>query len=314
MTCRCKAEFCYICSARWRTCSCTDAQLATAQLQVLQRRHAREDEEMAAAAEIARREALAEEERILVQMVEDFERQEAERAAAAAEAQRLRDEEERRQREEERRRIEEERIAVIGARFRELTTELEGLNEVQRVFMIERYEFEVEVQRKERQDALDALSIRHTPELNAQASSSQKAISEAENAYKQEYRTRLAEEQRIEADYISQLQAFWAGKPDGELRVREARQELRGDQDKEYKFWDAYRKRQISALREMEKRKLEQMLARHAAEIKVVEGRAKIDAVEWKRKVSAEGKWVDAVVRERGSMLSEMEQVEYARV
>lgn len=314
MTCRCKAEFCYICSARWRTCSCTDTQLVTAQEAAEVRRQERATQEVIAAAEAARREAAAEEERILVQMVADFERTEAEREAAAIEAQRLQDEEERRQREEEQRRMEEERIAAIGVRFRQLTTELEGLNEVQRVFMVERYEFEVEVLRKQRQDALDRLALKHPSEFETLTRESDTVIFDAEYAYRQEYRMRLTEEQRIEEEYIQGLKLYWNGKPDGEYKVREARDELRRDQDKEYRFWDAYRKKQIFAIKEGEKRKMEALMVKHANEIGEIEREAKANAAQWKSKKWAEGKWTEAVVRERVSMLQEMEQVEYARV
>ncbi|CZR65838.1 uncharacterized protein PAC_15738 [Phialocephala subalpina] len=314
MTCRCKAEFCYICSARWRTCSCTDTQLVAAQEAAEVRRQQRATQEVIAAAEAARREAAAEEERILVQMVADFERDEAEREAAALEAQRLRDEEERRQREAERRRMEEERVAAIGLRFRQLTTELEGLNEVQRVFMIERYEFEVEFQRKQRQDALDRFALSHPSELETLTRESDTVIFDAEYAYRQEYRMRLSEEQRIEEEYVQGLKLYWNGKPDGEYKIREARDELRHDQDKEYRFWDAYRKKQIFAIKEGEKRKMEALMVKHANEISEIEKTAKADASAWKTKKWAEGMWVEAVVRERLSMVSEMEQVEYARV
>ncbi|KAF8848250.1 hypothetical protein BDZ45DRAFT_698543 [Acephala macrosclerotiorum] len=314
MTCRCKAEFCYICGERWRTCSCTDAQLTTAQAAAEVRRQERATQEAMAAAEAARREAAAEEERILVQMVADFERVEAEREAAALEAQRIRDEEERLQREAERRRLEEERIATIGLRFRQLTTELEGLNEVQRVFMIERYEFEAEVHRKQRQDALDRLAISQPSELETLTRESETVIFDAEYAYRQEYRMRLREEQRIEEEYAQGLKLYWNGKPDGEYKVREARDELRRDQDKEYRFWDAYRKKQIFAIKEGEKRKMEALMVKHANEISEIEKAAKDAAMEWESKKWAEGKWTDAVVRERASMLQELEQVEYARV
>ncbi|KAE8445944.1 hypothetical protein EG329_012723 [Mollisiaceae sp. DMI_Dod_QoI] len=267
-----------------------------------------------AATEAARRAAAAEEERIILQMVADFEREEAEREAAAAEAQRIRDEEERLRRQEERRRIEEERIAAVGLRFRQLTTELETLNEVQRVLMAERYEFEVEVQRKERQDALDALAIRHAPELETLTNESQQLVFEAEHRYREEYRMRLVEEQRIEEEYVEKLKQFWNGKPDGEYKVRDAREELRRDQDKEYRFWDAYRRKQIFAIKEGEKRKMEALMVKHTKEINAIEGRSKIDVIEWNRKKWAEGKWAEEVTRERVAILQEMEQVEYARV
>jgi hypothetical protein len=306
MTCRCKAEFCYICGLRWRTCACTDAQLANVQQEVAARRQAQ-------TAQTARQRAAAEEERLLVQMVADFERREVERAAAAAEAQRRRDEAERLAREEERRRREEERIAAVSLRFRRFTAELETLLDVQRVLMAERYEFEVGVLKKERQDALDTFSIRHPEEIQQLSMESQKKISDSEYNFEEEYKVRLAEEQRIEAEYVDQLRAFWQGKPDAEYKVREARDELRAEQNKEYKFWDSYRRRQLQVIAEGEKRKMEALVVKHAAEVKAVEGRSKIDEVEWKRKKWAEGKWVEEVVRERVAILQEMEQVEYAR-
>jgi len=305
MTCRCRAEFCYICGLKWRTCACTDAQLANVQQEAAARRQA-------ATALTARQREAAEEERLLVQMVADFERQEAERAAAAAEAQRRRDEAERLAREEERRRREEERITAISLRFHRFTAELESLHDVQRVFIAERYEFEVGIQRRERQDALDSFAIRHAAEIQQLGTESQKRIEESESKFEQEYKVRLAEERRIEDEYVDQLRAFWHGKPEAEYKVREARDELRMDQDKEYRFWDSYRRRQLQALAEGEKRKMEALRVKQEAEIIAVEGRAKIDEVEWRRKRLAEGKWVEAVARERVVMLQEMEQGEFA--
>jgi hypothetical protein len=246
-------------------------------------------------------------------MVADFERREAERAAAAAEAQRRRDEAERLAREAERRRREEERIAAVNLRFLQLGVELETLHDVQRVLMAERYEFEVDIMKKDRQDALDTFSVRHPSEVQQLGTESQKKISDVEYKFEQEYKLRLTEERRIEDEYVDQLRVFWQGKPESEYKVREARDDLRRDQDKEYKFWDSYRRRQLQALSEGEKRKMEALRAKQEAEIKAVEGRCKIDEVEWKKKKWAEGKWIGEVMKERIAMLQEMEQAEYAR-
>jgi hypothetical protein len=246
-------------------------------------------------------------------MVADFERQEAERTAREAEAQRRREEAERLAREEERRRREEERIAAVNRRFHQLTAELEALQDVQRVLMAERYEFEVDVLKKERQDALETFSVRHPAEIQQLGKESQKRISDSEHVFEQEYKLRLAEERRIEDEYVDQLILFWQGKPDGEYKVREARDDLRQDQDKEYRIWDSYRRRELMAISDGEKRRMEALKVKQQAEIKAVKGRSKIDEVEWKRKKWAEGKWVEEVMRERIAILQEMKQTEYAR-
>ena len=306
MTCRCRAQFCYICGLKWRTCACTDAQLATIQ----QRAETRRQDENA---RNARAQAEAEEERAAIRAVEEFIRAEEERQARELAAQLRREEEARRRAEEERRRREEARIAAVSGRFRGLNAELEALHDAQRVLMAERYEFETEVLKKERQDALDTLSIQHPSEVQHLASSSSAKISDSEFKFEREYKVRLTEERRIEDQYVDELRAFWEGKPDGEYKVREARDDLRRDQDREYRLWDAYRRQQLEAVWEAERKKMEALRVKQEAETRAVDGRAKIDGLEWKRKRFAENRWVEEVGRERVAMLGEMEGREYAK-
>jgi hypothetical protein len=88
---------------------------------------------------------------------------------------------------------------------------------------------------------------------------------------------------------------------------------LRRDQDKEYRFWDNWRRTQLEAVREGERRKMEALRVKQEAEIKAVDGRAKIDRLEWQRKRWAENRWVEELSRERAAMLGEMEVQEYGR-
>jgi len=248
----------------------------------------------------------AEEERAAIEAVEAFMRQEAEAAAREAEIARQRAEEEARRREEE-------RIAIVDSRYRFLGDELETLHDVQRVLISERHDFESEGLDRNRQGALDTLNFRHRAEEVTLKTESSAKISAAEAMFEKEYHTRLAEEQRIENEYVAQLEAYWTGRPDGETKIREAMNELRMDQEREYKVWDSYRRTQLLALREGEKRIMETLRGKHETEVKVAEMRAQKDRVEWKKKRWAEGKWVEEVVRERGLMLQELEQEEYAR-
>jgi hypothetical protein len=246
-------------------------------------------------------------------MVADFIRAEEERLAAEAERERQEAEARRIKEEEERRRREEERIAAVNLRFHNLTTELHALHDIQRVTMAERYEFEIECMKKDRQNRIDTLAIRHPDEMKFLSTESEKKIIDSEQKFEREYQQRYAEERRIEDDYVAQLREYWNGKPEAEYRIRDARDELRRDQDKEYRFWDSYRRQQLQAIAEGEKRKMEALMVKQASEIKAIDGRAKIDEVEWKRKRWAEGQWVEEVTRERVGMLQTMEQEEYAR-
>jgi len=284
---------------RWRTCACTDAQLAT----IPQEAEARRTQ---ATALTARQQREAEEVRIALQQVAEFEAAELERAERAAAA-------ERRRVEEERRRREEERIAAVNRQFRQLTVELELLHDIQRVGITERYELEISTQKREHAEVLETLSLRFPAEVQFLGTESQKKISDAEYKFEQEYQARLAEERRIEDNYVRDLRDWWRGNPEAEYEVREARDKLRASQDKEYKFWHEYRRKQLEAVRETENRMMQALRARHQSEVKAVEGRWKIDEIEWKKKKWAEGRWVEEVVRERGVILGEMEQREYAR-
>ncbi|RDL38602.1 uncharacterized protein BP5553_02942 [Venustampulla echinocandica] len=299
MTCRCNAQFCYICGLRWRTCSCTNDQLADIQGQAAIRRN----EE---AARTALQTAAAEEERRALWLVAEFERREAEMEAAEAEARRV-------QEEEEQRRQEEERIAAVNVRFLHLSTELESLHDVQHVRIAERYDLEQETLQKERENALETLSIRHPQETQVLALESQTKISDMEHKLEMEYHGLLAEEQRIEHKYVDELRAYWKGKPGGEYKVRAARDELRRDQDIEYKSWENYRKSKLQALAEGERKQMDTLRAKQRSEVRTVEGRAQIDEVEWKRKRAAEAKWVEVVINERTEILQGLERDEYAQ-
>ncbi|KAH8674680.1 hypothetical protein BGZ60DRAFT_372571, partial [Tricladium varicosporioides] len=305
MTCRCKAQFCYICGERWRTCACTDAQLEEIQAQVIVRR---QEAEVRTAQQIAE----AQEEAEILAEVEAFIIAETEREAREAEERRVAEEQERivreRLAEEERQRVEEERLAAIALKFQNLSLTLEALHNHQQVLITERYEFETDTMKKEQQDALETLSILHPQEQNSLGAESQERIADEEVKFDTEYRTRLAEERCIEDKYMEELRVFWGGKPGAEYKIREARDTLRQDQNKEYQAWDAHRRQQLRTFRQTEQRKLGALMAKQESEVKAVYGRSKIDEVEWKRKVWAEGKWVEEVAKERMAMLREQER------
>ena len=300
MTCRCKAQFCYICGLKWKTCACSDTQLATIQHQAENRRQ----DQIARTAQAA---ADAEEERIVLQMVADFERVEAERIAIEAEVRQRREEEERQRREED-------RIAAVNLRFHRLAIGLESLHDVQRILIAERHESEMELLKRDHQNSYDTLALRHSSEVEFLGTESRMRIGNSEHKFETEYRTRLADERRIEHDYVDQLRVYWNGKPEAERKIREATDELRRDRDTEYKIWDSYRRKQLEAIFQEEKRKNQALRVKQASELEVLERMAKTNDLEWRRKRWADQNWVEAVVSERIRMIQAQEQEAYARI
>ena len=111
ITCKCGAEFCYVCGSRWRSCSCTEVDEANRQALLRRQRQDRDAVDQAEADEVAR----------AIAVVEALVRQEAE-----ARRQREEEEERERQREEaelarlEQIRLEEEAVREHERRMAEL--------------------------------------------------------------------------------------------------------------------------------------------------------------------------------------------------
>ncbi|KAH8820292.1 hypothetical protein F5884DRAFT_719267 [Xylogone sp. PMI_703] len=299
MTCRCKAQFCYICGVKWRTCECTETQLVAK----LARVNAHRQERLAT----ERRQAQEEEEiRRALQEIEEMERREAERLAREAEA-------ERRAAEAARRRREEQRIAGISRKFRRFTSQLATLHDAQRVLIAERHEHEVQVLQKEREDTTITLQLRQSTEEQLLGIESQTAISDVVYLFDKEYQEKRAKERQIEEDYLNQLRTFWEGKPQGELKIYKALGELRKDLDKQFREWVSIRQRQVEVIASRETKKLKGLKSRQESELLDIQKSHEKGAHEWRIKKWAEEMWIEGVVRERANMLLSMEQEEYAR-
>ncbi|KAG9232669.1 hypothetical protein BJ875DRAFT_466149 [Amylocarpus encephaloides] len=306
MTCRCKAQFCYICGLRWRTCECADAQLAGIQTRAATRR----DEEALRTARTARARAAEEEERENLRIVEEFIRQEAEREAAALAAERRRAEQRQRAEEQARRQAEEARVASLRMKYARLDMALETLHDFQRTTLVARHESENTQLSQSLKEKLEDLSLRHAQESQLLALDSQTRISDLEHTFKAQYHSRLLDERRAEDQYLDELIAFWRGKDGGEVEVRKGRDELRVATGREFAAWNEWWRGEVEACREAEAAKRGYLEKKHVSERNEVEGRGEIDDVElgWKRE--AEGRWVDEVVGVRWKILGGLERDE----
>ena len=300
ITCRCKAQFCYICTKKWKTCACTDADLTTIQHRALNMRQE-------TAQRTARELAEAEEIRIAIQLVEEFERAETTRLALEAEA-------ERRQQEKARQRREEERVISAGRLYSQLNVELESLHDLQKVRIVERHDQEAEDLFRFRQESLETLRFHHTNEVQTLEMQSEMELSAMEAKFNNEYQRRLARERLVDDEYVDQLFAYWTGKQDAEYHILKAREELRIEQDNQYKIWNAHRRGELQLLVDEAHRRMRDLKVEQAEQVRVVEGRVHNGEAEWNRKKRTDHQWVEEVVRERVAMLQEKEQEEYGRV
>ncbi|RDW60264.1 hypothetical protein BP5796_11870 [Coleophoma crateriformis] len=307
MTCRCKAEFCYVCGLRWRTCGCSESDLAVVRTRNLARHEA-------AAAAMARDDAAAmrdAEERELVRLVEEFEREEAERQAREAEQERI---EAARRAEEQRRRIEEQRISRVHFQFANFRTELESLHAIQQVLLAERHEFKEDCLRREYENEKESLTLRSTIQEQLFRAESQSRLSDANYRLNREYQARLAEGRKSDETYYQALVTHNKGKEGADERVRTLFQERIAEEQKNFETWYKVRQAQLSALAETESRKMAQLSQAQKLERQKIEKDHFEKRELWTQRCDADVHWVDAVIAERERMLNSMEQEEYARV
>lgn len=297
MTCRCGAEFCYVCGARWRTCTCSMEQLTNLKSEATARRRARLERETQEAAEI--QEAL--------RLVEEFEREEALKAELLRQEQE-RLAEERRQRElEERIRREEERRQAVEAKFQEHREIFTHIHELQRVIV--QRDHKSEEANLENDNAAALADLREKLELDREKLNSATKVKFAKREYALncEFAARVAEERRIEEQYHAKLNVYWSHRPDGEVRVEVAMKELKRKMDNGYQSWERWRESELGdylwGLREEQviREELMQESERRLAES------TREDQIALSLRKVAELRWVDEVIEERRRMLTDME-------
>ncbi|GFP56304.1 probable E3 ubiquitin-protein ligase ARI9 [Trichoderma asperellum] len=300
MTCRCGAEFCYVCGLRWRTCGCTMEQLHAIKEAAEARREQR----------LLNEQADAEELRDILAQIEEFERQEALRL----EAERL--EQERLEQERwravvvERLRLENIRRQDVEIKYRQLRDILDDLHELQHVMADSRQEddardlaTEAELQKKQ-------LKEKHQAEREDLDSSMQAKLRAREDQYEKEYAARVALERQLENDYLQQLREFWSDKDGGEERIEASMQPLRQRMDSAYQAWQRWKDDQLAHYRD----RLED--ERTVKEEFMYSSSKRMDAAyldkeaELARRIVAEKEWIQEVMQERERLLSVMEAQE----
>ena len=292
MTCRCGAQFCYVCGVRWRGCQCTTQQLA-------------EIKERAEAARAARQVRDEEEEAWLVEALRGIERLEREEAV-----ERERRREERRREREERVARERVRVAEVGARYEGLREVLGDVDSMQRgVLWVEqekeRTRFDARVDEEK-----GRLAGEQKGERARLRASTAEQMECRERELERGYRVRVAWEKQVEAEYRRVLDGFWANKKNGQQRVAQAMHAFMKRNDGRMDRWRRWRDDELEMVRYAAEDELavreELMQAMRQRQEEMLAG----EKGELRRKHAAEAKWFELVVDERRRLLAEAETVE----
>ncbi|KAF2971561.1 hypothetical protein GQX73_g1960 [Xylaria multiplex] len=293
MTCRCGAQFCYVCGARWRTCSCTPTHLAIFKQQAESRRTERLEREAREEAEI--QEAL--------RLVQEFEREEEERAQALREKERRLARERRQKRKEE--------------RIRRAVTRFEGLREVfAELYATQHAMVQQSQERREWQLETKGDAVRrrmrdmHEAERETQRAKVEAKIAMREGALRTEYMARVVEERQIEEAYEVKLRAFWDRRGGGDKKFEIAMTHFRRRMDVCFEAWKKSTGSElelyIHAVREEFAIREELMDEKERR----LEARTREVALSLAMRRTAELRWVREVFEERGRLLDELEAAE----
>ncbi|KAL5594457.1 hypothetical protein BROUX41_001390 [Berkeleyomyces rouxiae] len=291
MTCRCGAQFCYVCGTRWRSCRCSMDDLSRVKRDAAARMRDRRQHEAREARE-------AEELREALAQIEEFEREEA-RKAELLRQEHARLEKERRRLEYVRRKSTElARQNLVEETFAMYSVAMEALGQMQAVQLAADHDRERRKLKEEATAAQKEMESLNVADMSAVEAESAVKLADLGAQLDAEMEERMAHAQRLADTYLESLETFYQGHTNAGALVDSTMREYQAKHEVGYRQWKAWRVREEEtlqfkleenkALREeanyVRQRRLEDSFGQKAAELEGVE----MAAQQWMELVMAE--------------------------
>ncbi|KKF96108.1 putative E3 ubiquitin-protein ligase ARI9 [Ceratocystis platani] len=303
MTCRCGAQFCYVCGQRWRSCGCSMADLSRVKEDAAVRTRERQQREAAEAVE-------AEELRQALAQIEEFEREEA-RKAELLRQEHARLEKDRRRIEYARRKTAElARQNQVEENFVIYNVAMEALGEMQIAQMARDHGEAMKALKEEATEAQRLMEVRNAVDKESVEAEGAGRLRELRQQLDSEMEERAAHAKRLADDYDEKLRNFYQSHSNADVVVSTAMAEYSAKHELGYRQWQAWRAGKEEALQfevdekqalreeanDVRRRRLEDSFGQRAEELESLE--------------TATRQWTELVMTERRRLLRARENME----